>query len=60
MDPQNAVYHFNLGLAYAKLMKLRQAREEFEATLTLDPSLTDAHQKLRLVDSLLQVQGGAQ
>ncbi|UCB53462.1 MAG: tetratricopeptide repeat protein [Candidatus Zixiibacteriota bacterium] len=57
LDPRNAVYHFNLGLAYAKLMKLREAREEFETTLALDPSLTDAHQKLRLVDSLLQVQG---
>jgi hypothetical protein len=36
---------------------LIEAREEFETTLTLDPSLTDAHQRLRLVDSLLQVQG---
>ncbi|MGB7062374.1 MAG: tetratricopeptide repeat protein [Candidatus Zixiibacteriota bacterium] len=59
LDPQNAVYHFNLGLAYAKLMKLREAREEFETSLRLDPLLTDAHQKIRLVDSLLQVQGGS-
>jgi tetratricopeptide (TPR) repeat protein len=57
LDPQNAVYHFNLGLAYAKQMKLREAREEFETTLMLDPSLTDAQQKMLLVDSLLQVQG---
>lgn len=57
LDSQNAVYHYNLGLAYAKQMKLTEAREEFETTLILDPLLTDAHQKLRLVDSLLQVQG---
>ena len=57
LDPNNAVYRFNLGLAYAKLMRLREARDQFETALTLDPSLTDAGHKLRLVDSLLQVQG---
>jgi tetratricopeptide (TPR) repeat protein len=57
LDPNNAVYHFNLGLAYAKLMRLSEARDQFETTLRLDPSLADAQNKLRLVDSLLQVQG---
>lgn len=54
LDPENAVYHYNLGLAYAKRRELEAAREEFQISLNLDPSLTDAHQKLLLVDSLLQ------
>ncbi len=54
LDPQNAVYHYNLGLAYAKQMQLQSAREEFETSLALDPSLADAYQRLLLVDSLLQ------
>ena len=57
LDPQNAVYHFNLGLAYAKRMRLEEAKEEFQTTLMLDPSLTDAQEKLFLVDSLLQSEG---
>jgi tetratricopeptide (TPR) repeat protein len=57
LDSQNAVYRFNLGLAYAKLRRLSEARDQFETALRLDPSLTDAEDKLRLVDSLLQVQG---
>jgi tetratricopeptide (TPR) repeat protein len=56
-DPQNAVYHYNLGLAYAKRLDLEAAREEFQNALTLDPSLTDAEEKLQLVDSLLQSRG---
>ena len=54
LDPQNAVYHYNLGLAYAKTRQLEAARAEFETSLNLDPSLSDAYQKLLLIDSLLQ------
>ena len=57
LDPDNAVYRFNLGLAYAKLMRLTEARDQFETALGLDPSLTDAEDKMRLVDSLLEVRG---
>lgn len=54
LDPQNAVYHYNLGLVYAKQMDFKAAQAEFQTTLQLDPTLTDASQKLHLVDSLLQ------
>jgi tetratricopeptide (TPR) repeat protein len=54
LDPQNAVYHYNLGLVYAKQMDFKAAQAEFQTTLQLDPSLTDASQKLYLIDSLLQ------
>jgi len=56
LDPQNAVYHYNLGLVYAKQLDFKAAQAEFQATLQLDPTLTDASQKLRLVDSLLQTE----
>jgi len=57
LDVQNAVYHFNLGLAYAKQMKLKEAKEEFQKSLMLDPTLSEAKEKLFLVDSLLQLEG---
>jgi len=56
LNPQNAVYHYNLGLAYAKQLKLKAAKTEFQTSLQFDPSLTEAYQKLLLVDSLLQIQ----
>ena len=56
LDPQNAVYHYNLGLAYAKQLKLKAARGEFQTSLMIDSSMTEAHHKLFLVDSLLQVE----
>ena len=56
LDPQNAVYHYNLGLVYAKQLDFKAAQAEFQATLQLDPTLTDASQKLHLVDSLLQTE----
>jgi tetratricopeptide (TPR) repeat protein len=58
LDPENAVYHYNLGLAYAKQRQLEAARGEFETSLKLDPSLTEAYQRLLLVDSLLNSQSG--
>lgn len=58
LDPGNAVYHYNLGLAYAKQRQLEAARGEFETSLNLNPSLTEAYQRLLLVDSLLSSQGG--
>lgn len=57
LDVQNATYHFNLGLAYAKQLKLKEARAEFETSLMIDPSLFEAKDKLLLVDSLLQTEG---
>jgi tetratricopeptide (TPR) repeat protein len=56
LDPQNAVYHYNLGLVYAKQMDFKAAQAEFQTTLQLDPTLTDASVKLRLVDSLIQTE----
>ncbi|MGB8658538.1 MAG: tetratricopeptide repeat protein [Candidatus Zixiibacteriota bacterium] len=56
LDTLNAAYHYNLGLAYAKQLRLDWAREEFQISLSLDSSLTEASEKLHLVDSLLQTQ----
>jgi tetratricopeptide (TPR) repeat protein len=56
LDPQNAVYHYNLGLAYAKQLDFKEARREFQTTLQLDPSLSEASEKLHLVDSLFQTE----
>ena len=55
LDPQNAVYHYNLGLVYAKLLDFKAAKGELQTALQLDSTLTDASEKLHLVDSLLQV-----
>jgi tetratricopeptide (TPR) repeat protein len=54
LDPRNAVYHYNLGLAFAKSNRLEEAREEFERSLKIEPDLEEASQKLFLVDSLLK------
>jgi tetratricopeptide (TPR) repeat protein len=59
LDQKNAVYHYNLGLAYAKQLNLQSARAEFWTTIQLDPMLSEASEKLRLVDSLLQLEGQA-
>ncbi len=56
LDPSNAVYHYNLGLVYAKQMDFKSARTEFQAALRFDSTLSDASEKLRLVDSLLQAE----
>ncbi len=56
LDPENAVYHYNLGLAYAKQSRLKAAKTEFQTSLQFDPSLTEAYQKVLLVDSLLQTE----
>jgi tetratricopeptide (TPR) repeat protein len=40
--PQNAVYHFHLGLAYQKSRNTAQAREHLERALQLNPKIPQA------------------
>ncbi|MBV9340884.1 MAG: tetratricopeptide repeat protein [Acidobacteria bacterium] len=41
-EPDNATFHYHLGLAYAKAEKPVQARQHLERVLKLDPKYTDA------------------
>ncbi len=41
-QPNNAGMHYHLGLAYQKMNKSAQAREEFEKALKLNPKTADA------------------
>jgi tetratricopeptide (TPR) repeat protein len=42
MDPQNPVYHNNLGLALDALSRAREAIEEYRVALKLNPNYVDA------------------
>ncbi len=51
IEPDNAVYHYHLGLAYAKSGEPRRARDAFRTALKLNPLLTDAQQALGSFDN---------
>jgi tetratricopeptide (TPR) repeat protein len=51
-DPRRAIFHYHLGIAHLKLSQLIKAKESFETSLMLDSSLTEAQQKLMMLDSL--------
>ncbi|MDH4223550.1 MAG: tetratricopeptide repeat protein [candidate division Zixibacteria bacterium] len=53
LNPNNPVYHYNLGLVFARTDNLPLAREELQKALTLSPEFEPAREKLKLVDSLL-------
>jgi len=55
IDSLNPVYHYNLGLVYAKSNQLYRASEEFKQSLKIDPDFKLAERKLKLIDSLLQI-----
>ena len=48
-DPNNPVYHLNLGLILAYEKKLNRAQEEFQAALDLNPNFNDARNGLGTV-----------
>jgi Tfp pilus assembly protein PilF len=41
-EPENATYHYHLGLAYAKAEQPVLARQHLERVLKLDPKYSDA------------------
>jgi tetratricopeptide (TPR) repeat protein len=41
-EPDNATYHYHLGLAYAKASQPALAIENFERVLKIDPNYSDA------------------
>jgi Flp pilus assembly protein TadD len=41
-EPDNATYHYHLGLAYAKASQPALAKENFERVLKIDPNYSDA------------------
>jgi tetratricopeptide (TPR) repeat protein len=55
-DPNNHMYHYHLGLAYAKAGNSAQARESLTRALALKPDFTDAQNARVVLESL---QGGA-
>jgi tetratricopeptide (TPR) repeat protein len=55
LNPNNPVYHYNLGLICAKSNNLLLAKEELQIVLKLMPGFELAKEKLRLVDSLLSI-----
>jgi tetratricopeptide (TPR) repeat protein len=51
--PDVPKYHFNLGLAYARLQHYDEASHQFEEVLRLDPSDVEASRHLSLVNSAI-------
>jgi 4-amino-4-deoxy-L-arabinose transferase-like glycosyltransferase/lipoprotein NlpI len=51
-DPRRAIFHYHLGMAHLKLSQPDEAKEAFETSLMLDSSLTEAREKLLLLESL--------
>lgn len=43
-QPQNATYHYHLGLAYAKTRNVAQAREHLQRALQLNPKIPQANE----------------
>jgi len=41
-EPENATYHYHLGLAYAKASQPALAKQNFERVLKIDPNYSDA------------------
>jgi tetratricopeptide (TPR) repeat protein len=41
-DPQNATYHYHLGMAYQKSKNLPLAKQQFESALRIDPNMGQA------------------
>ena len=47
--PKSAIYHFNIGVFYQGEGKLKEAKEEYEKALSLDPLNVEAHNNLGAV-----------
>jgi Flp pilus assembly protein TadD len=50
--PQNAIYHFHLGMVYQKLKKTERARAELERSLKLDPKAPFARKASQALEEL--------
>jgi cellulose synthase operon protein C len=50
-DPQNATYHYHLGLAYQKSKNLPLARQQFESALRIDPNMGQAAEVLQTLSA---------
>lgn len=50
--PQNATYHFHLGMVYQKLKKIERARAELERSLKLDPKAPFARKASQALEEL--------
>lgn len=50
LDPDESKYHFNLGLAYAKMRHLDEASRQFAEAVRLDPSDIEASRLLTLTN----------
>jgi tetratricopeptide (TPR) repeat protein len=48
-NPENAIYHYHLGLASVKQGNLVRARRSYQAALKLKPDYTEAQQALKMV-----------
>lgn len=46
LDPDNALAHFNLGVAYQYQGKLDQAVAEYQEAISIDPDYAEAHNNL--------------
>jgi tetratricopeptide (TPR) repeat protein len=53
LAPENAVYHFNLGLVWARLGNFAAAKSEFESALKYNPDFTAARERLAVVEKRL-------
>jgi len=47
--PKSAIYHFNVGVFYQGEGKLKEAKEEYEKALSLDPLNVEVHNNLGMV-----------
>jgi tetratricopeptide (TPR) repeat protein len=54
LDPENAVAYYNLGLTLGKVGLFKEAAESFRIALEINPDFSEAREKLRLTESLLE------
>lgn len=50
LEPDNPVFHYHLGLAYAKSGESNLARQSLQKAVTLNPGFTDARRALESLD----------
>lgn len=57
LDPGESKYHFNLGLAYARMRHLDSASKQFAEAIRLDPSDIEASRYLSMTNSAIASRG---
>jgi Tfp pilus assembly protein PilF len=59
LDPGRASYREQLGIAYLRFGKLKEAKDQFEAALRINPNYTTSYQQLAAIQTRLGDPEGA-